>query len=358
MKVLIAAGGTGGHIVPALSLAEILKQQQPQSKIVFFGSSNRMEATVIPEAGYRFYGVEMSGMNSGISAKVKSALSLYKARSACRHLIEMVKPDILVAFGNYISVPVVYEAKRAGIPVVLHEQNSFAGKANRFLANKADAIVCCYESNLEQLPAARCKVLGNPAATLAAKSAFHEEEVRQMGLDPKRPFVIFMMGSLGSSSVSKVIDEACDMFDSSYQVIIAEGKDNDYTFKTKSEGNIRIVPYVNGRSMLKGCSLAVTRAGATTMAEIGALGTPAILIPSPNVANNHQVYNAKELADAGGAVMIEEKDLDARRLADTVNSLMKDETKRNAMRENALKAGKGDAAYRMIDLMEGLIHDE
>ena len=358
MKVLIAAGGTGGHIVPALSLAEILREQQPQSKIVFFGSSNRMEATVIPEAGYRFYGVEMSGMNSGISAKVKSAASLFKARSACRHLIEMVKPDILVAFGNYISVPVVFEAKRAGIPVVLHEQNSFAGKANRFLANKADAIVCCYESNLEQLPAAKCRVYGNPAATLAAKSAFHEEEVRNMGLDPKRPFVIFMMGSLGSSSVSKVIDEACDMFDSSFQVIIAEGKDNDYTFTAKSEGNIRIVPYVNGRSMLKGCSLAVTRAGATTMAEIGALGTPAILIPSPNVANNHQVYNAKELADAGGAVMIEEKDLDARRLADTVNSLMRDETKRNAMKENALKAGKSDAAYRMIDLMEELIHDE
>ena len=358
MKVLIAAGGTGGHIVPGLSLADVLMKTKPESEIVFFGSSNRMEATVIPEAGYRFYGVKMSGMTSGIKAKIKSALSLIKARSACRKVIREEKPDIVVGFGNYISVPIVSEAKRAGIPVMLHEQNSFAGKANRFLASKADAIVCCYESNLTQFPADKCRVYGNPAATKAAETAFDKAEVEQMGLDPEKPFVVFMMGSLGSASVSEIIDEACSLFDDSFQVIIAEGKDNDYTFRTQSKGQIRIVPFVNGRSMLKGCTLAVTRAGATTMAEIGALGTPAILIPSPNVANNHQVYNAKELSDIGGAVMIEEKDLDAKILAETVNSLMKDEARRNRMKEAALKAGKADAAYRMIELMEELIPHE
>ena len=355
MKVLIAAGGTGGHIVPAVSLANVLKKQKPESRIVFFGSSNRMEATVIPEAGYPFYGVQMSGMNSGIKAKLRSAMSLIKARKACRQLIQMQKPDIVVAFGNYISVPIVYEAKRAGIPVILHEQNSFAGKANRLLASSADAVVCCYESNLEQMPAEKCRVYGNPAAPLAVSSAFDAEEVRNMGLDPDIPFVVFMMGSLGSSSVSAVIDEACAKFDDSYQVIIAAGRDNDYEFHTKSEGNIRIVPFVNGRSMLKGCTLAVTRAGATTMAEITALGTPAILIPSPNVANNHQVYNAKALADQNGALMIEEKDLNADVLAAAVNRLMKDTHAREEMRENALKASNSDAAYRMIDLMEEMI---
>lgn len=358
MKVLIAAGGTGGHIVPAVCLADILKKTDPSSKIIFFGSSNRMEATVIPEAGYRFYGVEMTGMTSGISAKIRSALSLVKARKTCRALIRNQKPDIVAAFGNYISVPIVYEAKRAGIPVILHEQNSFAGKANRFLSPKADAIVCCYESNLNQMPAEKCRVYGNPAATMAAESSFDRKEVESMGLDPDRPFVVFMMGSLGSSSVSAVIDEACDLIDASVQIIIASGKDNDYTFHTKSEGRVRIVPFVNGRSMLKGCTLAVTRAGATTMAEIGALGTPAILIPSPNVANNHQVYNARELRDMGGAIMIEEKDLSAAKLAQEINMLVNDEQRREKIRENALKAGRTDAAYKMIGLMEEMIHHE
>jgi UDP-N-acetylglucosamine--N-acetylmuramyl-(pentapeptide) pyrophosphoryl-undecaprenol N-acetylglucosamine transferase len=352
MKVMIAAGGTGGHIVPAVSLADILMKEKPDTKIYFFGSSNRMEATVIPEAGYRFYGVQMTGMTSGVSAKLKSAYSLVKARRACQHLLELQKPDILVAFGNYISVPIVGEAKKMGIPVILHEQNSFAGKANRFLSGKADAIVCCYESNLEQFPKEKCRVYGNPAATLAAEAAFDKEEIRRIGLDPEKPFVVFMMGSLGSSSVSEVIDEACEMFDSTYQIVIAAGKDNDYEFKTKDTGRIKIVPFVNGRSMLKGCALAVTRAGATTMAEIGAIGTCSILIPSPNVANNHQVYNAKELADIGGAIMIEEKDLTAAKLAETVNWLMSDETERMRIRENARKAGKTDSFFIKLTLSE------
>ncbi len=353
-KVLIAAGGTGGHIVPAVSLADILKKQKPDTEIVFFGSSNRMEATVIPEAGYRFFGVRMSGMNSGLKSKIKSAVSLIKAQRACMQLLKKEKPDIVVAFGNYISVPIAQAARRLHIPVMLHEQNSFAGKANRFLASLADAIVCCYESNLTQFPAAKCRVYGNPAATVAKEAAFDADEVRKIGLDPEKPFAVFMMGSLGSSSVSQIIDEACSLFDDSYQIIIAAGRDNDYTFKTQNDERIRIVPYVNGRSMLKGCTLAVTRAGATTIAEIGAIGTASILIPSPNVANNHQFYNAKELADADAAIMIEEKDLNAQMLAETINGLMKNEEKLQSLRNNAAKLGKADAAYRMIDLMEEL----
>ena len=356
MRVLIAAGGTGGHIVPAVSLADILMKEKPETQIMFFGSSNRMEATVIPEAGYRFYGTEMSGMNAGLSAKLKSAVSLVKAQRGCTQLLKNFRPDIVVAFGNYISVPIVNAAKKQHIPVILHEQNSFAGKANRFLASKADRIVCCYDSNLEQMPRDKCLVYGNPAATKAKEAQFDRQEVIDMGLDPDQPFVVFMMGSLGSSSVSEIIDEACGLFDEGFQIIIAAGKDNDYQFKTPSEGRVRIVPFVNGRSMLKGCALAVTRAGATTMAEIGALGTAAVLIPSPNVANNHQVYNARELADEGGAVMIEEKDLSAHVLADTVNRLMRDPEERRKLSGNAVKAGKADAAYRMIDVMEELCH--
>lgn len=357
MKVLIAAGGTGGHIVPAVSLANVLKKQKPESRIVFFGSSNRMEATVIPEAGYPFYGVQMSGMNSGIKAKVRSAMSLIKARKACRQLIQMQKPDIVVAFGNYISVPIVYEAKRAGIPVILHEQNSFAGKANRFVSHLCDAVVTCYESNREQMPKANIRLLGNPEATLAAETEWKPELLEEIGLDPKIPFVFFMMGSLGSETVSRVIDEACGLFDPSFQAVIASGKDNAYTFRTPSEGRIRIVPYVDGKAMLKGCALAVTRAGATTMAEIGAIGCASILIPSPYVQNNHQVFNAMELVRRNAAVMIEEKDLTAEKLAEEVNRLMRDGDKLDEIRRNAFEAGRRDAAGQMIAWMEELINE-
>ncbi len=358
MKVLIAAGGTGGHIYPALALAEILKEQDPACQIVFWGSSNRMESRLIPEKGYRFYGASMSGMNSGIKAKVKSAVSLLKAKSLARSVIKKEKPDIVAAFGNYISVPIVQAANACHIPVMLHEQNSFMGKANRFLAKKADAIAICYQANKEQMPscADKMRLTGNPEAQLAAKTVCTKEDLVQVGLNPDLPFVVFMMGSLGSESVSKVIDEACAKFDSDYQVLIAAGKANDYVYQTKSDDHIHIVPYIDGKKMLKACRLAVVRAGATTMAELSAIGTPAILIPSPNVPNNHQVFNAMELVKQDAAVMLEEKDLSAEKLADMVNGLMKDAARLDTMAANAKMEGHVDAADQMIAWMKELVH--
>ena len=140
MKVLIATGGTGGHIYPALALAEIIRKEKSDWEIVFWGSSNRMEAEMIPEHGYRFYGAKMSGMTSGIMAKIKSLVSLMEAERYAKSVLKKEKPDIVVAFGNYISVPVVRAAKKMGIHIMLHEQNSYAGKANRYLARMADQI--------------------------------------------------------------------------------------------------------------------------------------------------------------------------------------------------------------------------
>ena len=355
MKVMIAAGGTGGHIYPALALAKVLQKEKPESEVVFFGSSNRMEARVIPSEGYRFYGMKMTGTNGGLVAKAESAFSMLKAEKQAKKILKEEKPDICVGFGNYISVPLIEAAHKMHLPTMIHEQNSFAGKANRFLASKVDAIVGCYDSNLEQMPAEKQKILGNPEATLAADTVFDEQNLTEIGLDPKIPFVLFMMGSLGSESVSAVIDEACPLFDHDYQVVIASGKANDHHFVFQNTDRIKIVPYVDGKAMLKGCALAVVRAGATTMAEIGAIGTAAVMIPSPYVPNNHQFYNASELVKKNAGVMLEEKDLNAESLADTVNRLMKDPEKLEEMRKIAYAQGKRDAAYRMIDWMEELV---
>ena len=357
MKVMIATGGTGGHIYPATALAEIMLKRKPDTEIIFFGSSNRMEATVIPAAGYKFYGLPMTGTNGGLSAKVKSAISLIKAEFACRKILKKEKPDICIGFGNYISVPLIRAAQSAHIPTMLHEQNSFAGKANKFLANKCDAVVTCYEKNSEQMPKAKLHLLGNPQAALAADTEWDPALLEGIGLNPEIPFVVFMMGSLGSSSVSRVIDEACPLFDENYQVVIAAGKSNEYTFKYQSNDRIRIVDYVDGKKMLKGCALAVTRAGATTMAEIAAIGAASILIPSPYVPNDHQTFNAMELVNKKAAVILKEADLNAESLSDLVNSLMKDPERRADMKARALAEGKADAADRMIELMEELTHE-
>ena len=163
-----------------------------------------------------------------------------------------------------------------------------------------------------------------------------------------------MMGSLGSASVSEVLDQTCPLLDDSYQVIIATGKSNSYQFHYRSDDHIRIVDYVDGKKLLKGCQLAVVRAGATTIAELCAIGTASILIPSPYVPNNHQYYNALELSKEGAGVLIEEKDLTAEKLADTVNSLMKDNDRILEMKTNARNLGRTDAAEKMIALCKEL----
>ena len=357
MKVMIATGGTGGHIYPATALAQIMLEKKPETEIVFFGSSNRMEAKVIPEMGYKFYGLEMTGTNGGLAAKMKSAVSLIKAEIRCRKILKDEKPDICMGFGNYISVPLIRAAQSAHIPTVLHEQNSFAGKANKFLANKCDAVVTCYECNKEQMPKANIRLLGNPQAALAAETEWDPAVLEKIGLNPDIPFAVFMMGSLGSSSVSKVIDEACPLFDHDFQVVIAAGKSNEYKFSYQSNDRIKIVDYVDGKKMLKGCALAVTRAGATTMAEIAATGAPSVLIPSPYVPNNHQYFNAMELVKQDAAAILEEKDLNAESLSAMVNSLMKDPERRKNMSERAKASGRTDAAEQIIKLLEELVHE-
>jgi len=354
MKTMIATGGTGGHIYPALALADILKNTEPDAEISFFGSSNRMEAQIIPERGYAFTGMEMTGMNGGLLRKAQSALSLWKAQGRCRKLLQKERPDICVGFGNYISVPLILAAHDLHIPTMIHEQNSSAGKANVLLAKYADAVVACYESCSSQFPAAKTRYYGNPDATVAAQCRRDPQLIRSYGLDPEQPLVLFMMGSLGSETVAKVIDEACPLFDPRLQLLIAHGQSNDYQFHTHSDGRIQIVPYVQGTRMLACADLAVTRAGATTMAELAAIGCPSVLIPSPYVPNNHQVHNAQELEKVQAAVMMEEKDLNAAGLAQEVNRLMADPALRSRMKENAKRIGKPEAAYQMIAWMKEL----
>ena len=342
--VLICAGGTGGHIYPALSFAKALNADGVRT--VFIGSDDRMESTLIPEEGYEFIPLHLPTTQGSFLNKVEYGINMIKAYLKCRKLLKEMKPDACVGFGNYISVPVILAASHLGIKTMISEQNSFAGKANVFLAKYAGAVELACESSKRDFDPDKTRVLGNPRTLELIDLQKDDDLIRSYGIDPSRPYVAVMMGSLGSSTMSKVIDEACQLLDG-FQVLIAAGRRNDYEFQCRKE-NVKIVPYVNGVLVLSSCDLAVCRAGATTISELTMAGCASILIPSPFVPNNHQVYNAMELVNNGAALMIEEKDLSAERLAKEITGLMENETARMEMKKNAAALAKPHAAHNMV----------
>ncbi|SJZ98548.1 undecaprenyldiphospho-muramoylpentapeptide beta-N-acetylglucosaminyltransferase [Anaerorhabdus furcosa] len=360
MRIVIATGGTGGHIYPALSLAKAIKEEDPSAEFLFIGSTNRMEATEIPNAGYKYQGIDVIGMNGSILSKIKAFYLLKKAEKKCKTILETAKPDIVIGFGNYISVPVCWAAKSLGIPVMLHEQNSYAGKANKMLAKSADAVVGCYEENLSQFPSQKTRILGNPRASEAAKMIQDKTILKKYGLVDNLPLVVIVMGSLGSESVNKVLKQASKRMDGkNYQALVVTGKKgyDEFIESCKSTGHVHIVPYIEGIEVMCLASLVVVRGGATTSAEITALGLPSIIIPSPYVPNNHQVMNALALQNKNAAIMIEEKDLTAENLVEKIDEILSNEALQKEMSLHAKELGKPNASHDMMEWIKDLVGD-
>lgn len=355
MKIVIATGGTGGHIYPALSLADALLENK-DNDVLFIGSSTRMESKEIPEKGYNFKGLNVIGTNGGLTNKVKSVLLLVKARSECIKILKDYKPDVVIGFGNYISVPVILAAKKLGIKTMIHEQNSVAGKANVFLSRFVDGIIGSYNENLNQFDNSKTRIFGNPRASESSKIDKDVNMYNELGLDENKSLVLIVMGSLGSESVNKVLEEYCDIVSEiDYQVLIVTGKKQFDDFKFKGNEFIKVVPYIDGLKVMKLSDLVVMRSGATTCAEVSALGKASITIPSPYVPNNHQYINAKTLEKLNSTIVIEESNLTASLLKETIDKLMNNEELRNNMSYNALKAGKVNASEDIIKWIKELV---
>jgi UDP-N-acetylglucosamine--N-acetylmuramyl-(pentapeptide) pyrophosphoryl-undecaprenol N-acetylglucosamine transferase len=356
-KVCIVTGGTGGHIYPALALADKIRALFPGVDILFIGNDDRMESDVVPKAGYAFKALHTSGLVGNVFDKAKAVGQMVRARRQAKDYLKAFKPDIVIGFGGYVSAPVILAAHSLHVPTMIHEQNSIVGKANQLVMNQVDAIVTCYEKCSEVFPQDKIHLLGNPRATVAQESKFDPDYFRSLGLDPDKKTILVMMGSLGSSSVNELMKEALPDADRSLQFLYACGKDNDQDLHLfDGSGNIFVTPYVDTLKIYKKISGIICRAGATTIAEVTALGIPAILIPSPYVANNHQFYNASVLVQAHAARMIEEKDLNAKTLREQIDALFLDETERQLTMKNAKRLGKPHAAYDMIDLCNQLVN--
>lgn len=350
----MVAGGSGGHIYPAVSLAKALINKGHD--VTFVGANDRMEKDVIPSLGYKFIGLDTKTTRGGIKQKINSLLSIGDSYTKCLKLLKG-NCDMVIGFGNYISVPVVLAARTLKIKVVLHEQNSFVGRANRMLDKMADLVIVSYQASIKQFKNPNTILLGNPQSSVASNVKKDPKVISDLGLDPNKKTVVIFMGSLGSESVLNVILDYFKLIDGTnvpYQIVYATGVKHYDKAKDYVRDNVAIFDKIDGAAVMANSDLLVSRAGATTLAEITALGTASILIPSPYVPNNHQFYNAKALVDKDAALMLEEKELNAYKLKEMIESLINDDEARLLIGKNARLLGNDNVIEDIIDRIEKL----
>ena len=319
MKVIIAAAGTAGHINPGLAIANKIKEEEKDSKIIFIGTNRGLENDLVPRAGYELKTIDAYGLSKKISIEnIKKMCTTLRATSKARKIIKEFKPDIIVGAGGYICGPVVWAAKKENIPVVLHESNAFPGKAVKYLAKKADTVLISFEEARERIPNAKNIVFtGTPVKIKKQNYSIEEKNkiLKEINLDNNLPIVLIFGGSQGAQKINEAIVGIIeDKLNTKYQIIWATGpKQYDIVkneLKQKSIDienikNAKILPYIyNMEELMNISNVIVARSGAMTITEISNLGKPSILIPLPNVSQNHQLRNAEVLQKIGAAKII------------------------------------------------------
>lgn len=321
LRIIISGGGTGGHIFPAVSIANAIKELRPDAQILFVGAEGRMEMQRVPDAGYKIIGLPIAGFDrkhlwKNFAVVAKLIRSQWKARS----IIKEFRPQVAVGVGGYASGPTLKTAGMMGVPTLIQEQNSYAGVTNKLLAQKACRICVAYDGMEKFFPADKIMMTGNPVRqNLLEKSISREEAVRSFGLDPKKKTVLILGGSLGARSVNDAIIASLPQMRASMeqiQFIWQTGKlyFTEMTNKIEQEGgitNLFVSDFIKDMaSAYAAADLVISRAGAGSISEFCLLHKPVILIPSPNVAEDHQTKNALALSDKGAAIYI--KDAEAR----------------------------------------------
>lgn len=370
MRFLFAAGGTGGHINPALSAAQELRSRFPEAAILFVGTKEKMEANLVPKAGFEFASIDISGFYrsfgpQGIAHNLKTLKKLLFVTGQCKKIISAFQPDVVIGFGGYVSGPVVRTAHKMGVKTAIHEQNAFPGKTNIALAKYADAVMLTSER-----AAARMKPKNKPVVTglpvRAELLAADREQARQkLRIPAGMPVVLSTGGSLGAESINNAMCSVIPAF-----------KDRDVCFihgygelgrfvpeKLKENGitelntpKLRVSEYIyDMASCMAAADLVVSRAGASSLAEIEAMGKASVLVPSPYVTENHQYHNAMALVDKNAAMIIEQKDLTAEALGEKVEALLTDPETFRVIGQNARNMALTDAKERICDIIVSLL---
>ncbi len=361
IKVLVSGGGTGGHIFPAISIANAIKNKCPNADILFVGAENRMEMEKVPAAGYPIIGLPVSGFDrKHLLKNIKVLFRLFKSIRLADKTVKSFSPDIAVGVGGYASGPTLWAAARRGIPTLIQEQNSYAGVTNKLLASKAKAICVAYENMERFFPKDRIILTGNPVRQELQNDTINREEaIRFFNLDPSKKTILVIGGSLGARTINNSIAAGIEKIPQNIQLIWQSGKGYDTQAKKvldeKKPENIKQMPFISRMDMAyKAADLVISRAGASSISELCLLGKPVILIPSPNVAEDHQTKNAQALSTKNAALMI--RDCDAQNLLiDTALKTVQDETSLKNMSDNISKMAQRDSATRIANIIFELV---
>lgn len=360
MKAIICAGGTGGHVFPALAIINKIKEKESLSQILYIGTTDRMEKDLVPKLGIPYEGIEMEGISrKNILKNIPIFIKYKKAVRKARQIIKEFNPDIVIGVGGYITAPVMIAAHKLKYKTIIHEQNSVPGVSNKLIAKYADRICISLPNTISYFNKEKTVYTGNPRSEeiLSIQSA-HKKE---FGLMENKKLVIIVMGSLGSTTMTKKIKELIPAFNlKDYQVIIITGENYYDSFKLMNlPKNVAVVPFLeNFIQLLKKADLIISRAGASTIAEITAIGLPSILVPSPYVTANHQYLNAKELEENGASKLINEEDFSMNTVISTIDEILGNQRLYNQMKKNALKLGVTDSATRFYEEIKKVIKEE
>jgi UDP-N-acetylglucosamine--N-acetylmuramyl-(pentapeptide) pyrophosphoryl-undecaprenol N-acetylglucosamine transferase len=353
-KIIISGGGTGGHIFPAISVANALRRIHPGIEILFVGAEGRMEMEKIPAEGYRIVGLPVAGLYRSFTLRnFKVLIKLLRSLNMARKVIREFNPDVVVGVGGYASGPVLRQAGKMGIPTLIQEQNSYAGVTNRLLARRASVICVAYDGMDKYFPPEKIIKTGNPVRQkLEDLKNLKSEAISFFKLKKEVPVILILGGSLGAGSINKSLSDNIDKLrDSDCQWLWQTGK---YYFENVRKvvsasfsENISVHDFINRMDYAYAAAdIIVSRAGAGTISELCLVGKPVILIPSPNVAEDHQTCNARALSDRQAAVLIPD-DQAYKRLVDETVRLISDHIRRNMLSENILKMADHDADIRI-----------
>ncbi|MBR4829577.1 MAG: undecaprenyldiphospho-muramoylpentapeptide beta-N-acetylglucosaminyltransferase [Muribaculaceae bacterium] len=363
LKVLVSGGGTGGHIFPALSIANEVRRRYPDARILFVGAEGRMEMEKVPAAGYNIIGLPVSGFDrKHLLRNFKVVARLLKCMRLAKKILTDFKPDIAIGVGGYASGPMLKAAQKLGIPTLLQEQNSYAGVTNKLLAAKAEKICVAYEGMERFFPQEKIVLTGNPVRRNLLECGATSQQARQaMGVDPNKKTILIIGGSLGARTINQAISQGLKKIGDAQgvQVIWQTGKAYDQQCREALEvsgvKNVVQMPFVSNMDMAyRAADLVVSRAGASSISELQLLGKAAILVPSPNVAEDHQTKNALALANRGAAIMVTDANA-VTELVDMMLTTVADDDKLSSLAGNVAKMALRDAAERIVDEVEHII---
>ncbi len=349
-RYLLSAGGTGGHIFPALAIADALKADNPANEILFVGALGRMEMEKVPAQGYRIIGLEIAGLQRKFSFQnLLLPQKIWRSITNAKKIIRSFEPHCVIGFGGYASAPVLFAAQKLNYPTIIQEQNSYAGLTNKILAKKAKAICVAYPEMETYFNPKKVRLTGNPLRPNISKPTSKSQGLQHFSFTGSKPVMLVLGGSLGARSINSWLSQNCDLLQKTFDIIWQCGSYYFDNYKHLIQNSIQILPFISEMNLAYAAAdIIVSRSGASSISELCAVAKPVVFVPSPNVAADHQTKNAKALVNKNAALIIKDAEM-FEKLTDLLLALNHDFEKRNLLSANIKTLAILDAPSRILN---------